>query len=161
MIPTVPYGVKQQYQTFLVCPKCGYQEEHPDNYCGNPFCPACAYGMSECPKCGAVVPAAPEWLDHPEPDGKRPDEWAVTKGHLVLKPDGAMDATRIPFALCDAAERRRWPVPQEHPEYRISEAAYDAAMADTSFESPMPVKAACPEPCTVRFARPEGPWTTK
>jgi len=164
MIPTVPYGKKQEYECFLVCPRCGYYEEDEDgNICGNPNCESCGCTIDECVQCGYRIPFPIGWLDQSDPEGKRPDEWAVAKGHLVLKPDGEMDATWIPFALCDAAERRRWPVPQEHPGYRISERAYDAALADTSFESPMPIKQGPADPgCDfVRFARPKGPWQDK
>ncbi len=71
-----------------------------------------------------------------DPTGKRPDQWARNKGHLVFLKCGngqALDPAHIPFAFSDAGSRRTWPNPSQRPDYRISEAAYDAAIAAGPF----------------------------
>lgn len=148
-VPDIPYltGPAWTYTTLFKCPSCGW-EGHDCLEMGRD-CPVCKEDSHVCPNCGYENRVDPAWPDPIDPTGKRPDEWAAEKGHLILAwvtttsiEDDNMgvpyqldttkqevDPDRIPFAFSDAGSRRLWPNPAKRPDYKISEAAYDAAIA--------------------------------
>lgn len=130
LLPTdLHYGAAalQPATPFIKCPQCERDSGCP--HCGVLDCPECE-SFTECEHCGySVEDVHHNGLDPIDDEGGlRPDEWAQLKGHLVVEASGKVDWSRPPWELHAAAALRKWPNPEYRPDYRISEAAYDAAI---------------------------------
>lgn len=132
----IPCGASGSPVVFIVCPRCGYQQTSEDNEYGDPFW--LDFSTDTCTKCGFHQLDPPPWLDEPDPNGKRPDEWAIEKGHLILGADGGLDPAFLPAGFIKASVTRSWPRANEFPNYKISKQQYDMAMAAVG--DPFPVR---------------------
>ena len=133
-IPNLPIGASGNPLVFIVCPRCGHDHTETDCEDWTPVGPE----VDVCSACGFSQLDPPPWLDEPDPSGKRPAEWAVAKGYLILGDAGGLDPAWLPAGFIKASTLRVWPRGDEFPDYRITEATYDAAMA--AIGDPFPVR---------------------
>ena len=134
-LPCLPAltGPTHLMREFDSCPSCGYRNHPEESICEEVDCQTCGQITFDlCPNCGYCEVLDPAWKDAIDPSGRRPDQWARKKGHLRFSHYGnrqSVDPNYIAFAFFDAGTRRLWPNPWHRPDYKISEEAYDAAIA--------------------------------